>query len=141
MILFSNLFSIRAKPLGKRNIKTLQEHAMNILRTSWFLFVDAVEIKAELSRNLDEISANQETLEAEIEAQLSRKDAPNASKPVRRAAQKRISALEAAVEALHNKREDSEVLLLDWKDVLSQRQTRYREALELLRENIAAMPR
>lgn len=127
----------RAEILGKKNVKILHRQVQEISETGFFVFVDLVEMRTEMTRMADEANDVNDTLAEAIKAEQKILDS-DASKARKRAAKARSAELEDARTPIEATAAQTRALLDGADDHISNAQRDYRQAFGALLDETEA---
>jgi hypothetical protein len=125
----------REELVGKKNVKTLHEQVQELTETSFFVFIDLVEMRMEMQRRVDEARDVTSTLEDAIadEKKVLNSDAPKARK---KAAEGRITELEDAKAPIEESAAQGKMNLEGADEKIAAAQKQYKEAFEALMDAV-----
>jgi len=127
--------------LGKPNLEKLQKQADEISLASYLVHVRVKELKAELSRMIDEASDVKKTLgRDDTEARAVVAD-PAASKAAKATAQSRATAAEGATANIDSEVEQAKRAVADMDARSAQLEKDYNAALDALEKALANLPK
>jgi len=134
------LLEHREADLNKRDVQTLEGQIDTITKTSYFVYVESVDLMNEIDRLLGELDDVRDTLDKAIAAERRAANDPDATKAQSKAAGERLEALEAAKAPLGGAVNKTQNLRDQMEDDMEQLKTTYEAGLKQLLDGLEEQP-